>query len=115
MLLKADLVHVTKHWPDIVAEGNGGTYPCPISSLEQEASDTLRIQELQEETDSQLEVVWDAIGINADGWTSHERYDDAVAKAVGFKGMGTEDLTEYEKKMSSLHWPFDDHEENQVP
>lgn len=101
--LKADLIHVTQHWPDIVAEGNDGTISCPISFSEQEASDALHIQELQEETDTQLEMVREAIGVNGDDWTPHERYEDAIAQAEIFKKMGTEDMTEYEKNMSSLH------------
>lgn len=110
--LKADLVHISRHWPDIVAEGYGLAASCPVSFSEREASDAIRIQEEQEETDAQLDVVREAIGINADGWTSNERYEGAVAQAAEFKGMGTEDMTEYEKRMSSLHWPFDDHEED---
>lgn len=110
--LKADLIRVTQHWPDIVAEGNDGTSVCLISFSDQEVRDALHIQELQEETNTQLEMVREAIGINADGWTSHERYEGAIAQAAEFKEMGTEDMTEYEKDMSRLHWPFDDHEED---
>ena len=112
MPLKADLVHVSQHWPDIVAKDHGDATSCPILFSEHEASDTLHIQELQEETDTQLEMVREAIGINADGWTPHERYEDAIALASKFKEMGTEDMTEYEKDMSRLHWPFDDHKED---
>jgi len=81
-------------------------------TTEPEAQNTINILLLQEETDAQLENIQNTIGINADGWTSNEEYEDAVERAKLVKKLGLESLdTQEEKEMTSKHWPFDDFDE----
>lgn len=113
--LKADLVHVTRHWQDLAnRKGEKVVPPCPISFDDQEANEILRVEDLQEEMNTTLETVRDAIGISSDGWTTKEHYEDAVARAKDFKEMSLKYAeTDFEREMTLLHWPFDDHDEKE--
>ncbi|RMZ92588.1 hypothetical protein DV736_g142, partial [Chaetothyriales sp. CBS 134916] len=85
---------------------------CPISFTELDVQHTINVLQQQEDTDSQVENIQNAIGINADGWVSNEEYEGAVERAKLFKKQALESLdTEEEKEMTSKHWPFDDFDE----
>ncbi|KAI1908827.1 hypothetical protein LOZ61_005346 [Ophidiomyces ophidiicola] len=93
--LKADLVHVVQNWGNVVActesqrmdNADRCTPKCPVKFDPLEAQDVLRIEKEYEEMDNQLSRIRDAIGVSADGWTSTETFDDAVARAHEFKIM----------------------------
>ncbi|KAK6365426.1 hypothetical protein LTR64_008795 [Lithohypha guttulata] len=116
--LKSDLIHITQVWRELL-EDNGydqETLPsCPISFTEADVQKTIGILGQQEDTDTQLSDVRDAIGITVDGWTSNEEYDNAVEHARLIKRQGLESLdTEEEKEMTLKHWPFDDFDEEDL-
>ena len=115
--LRADLIHLTQTWQVLMDENgyDGEAMPlCPISFTETDIHDTLTILEDQEETDTQLENVRNAIGVTADGWTSNEEYEGTLVRAKLMKEQGVEGLdTEEEKEMTSKHWPFDDFDEEE--
>ncbi|RMD44905.1 hypothetical protein DV735_g23, partial [Chaetothyriales sp. CBS 134920] len=117
--LKADLIHLTQVWRQLIEDNEyitkaGGPPSCPISFAESEIKYTLDILQQQEETDTQLENVRNAIGINAEGWTPTEEYDGAVEREKMLKKQGLDSLdTEAERKLTLEHWPFDDFEEEE--
>ncbi|RMZ77403.1 hypothetical protein DV738_g4429, partial [Chaetothyriales sp. CBS 135597] len=117
--LKADLIHVSKMWRELI-EDNGhatkATTPplCPISFAESDVRYTIDMLQEQEETDTQLESVRNAIRINTEGWTPKEEYDGAVERETLIKGKYLEYLdTDEERKMALEHWPFDDFDEDE--
>ncbi|KAL4899330.1 hypothetical protein BDW74DRAFT_171605 [Aspergillus multicolor] len=74
------------------------TRPCPISFSPAEAESIMRLQGQQEEVDLQLKHVRNAIGIATDGWTTHQGYEDAVARARQMKVDGLASLeTDYKR------------------
>jgi hypothetical protein len=85
---------------------------CPISFTDSDVQHTINILQQQEDIDTQLENIRNAIGISTDGWTSKEEYEGAVGRAELIKKQGLESLdTEEEKEMTLKHWPFDDFDE----
>ncbi|KAK2764467.1 hypothetical protein FQN54_009162 [Arachnomyces sp. PD_36] len=121
--LKADLVHIVQNWDSIVAPAGANASsssecnvpPCPISFSPSEAQDALRIEREYEETDSQLSQIRDAIGVNVDGWTSNEMFEEAVARAKEFKKMAINSVSDskFDQEMTEKHWPFDDFDEGE--
>ncbi|KAH0842096.1 phosphotransferase family protein [Fonsecaea pedrosoi] len=113
--LKADLIYIMQIWEKIMNE-NGyfgkGIPSCPISFTELDIQRTIDILLQQEDIDTQLEKIQNAIGINADGWTSNEEYEEAVGRAKLIKMQALASLdSEEEKEMTLKHWPFDDFDE----
>ena len=86
--------------------------PCPVSFAELDVQHTIDVLLQQEDIDTQLENIRNAIGINADGWTSNAGYEEAVeqAKVIKMQALASLD-SEEEKEMTSKHWPFDDFDE----
>ncbi|KAI1937474.1 hypothetical protein LOZ57_006594 [Ophidiomyces ophidiicola] len=121
--LKADLVHVVQNWGNVVActesqrmdNADRCTPKCPVKFDPLEAQDVLRIEKEYEEMENQLSRIRDAIGVSADGWTSTETFDDAVARAHEFKIMaiGSVSDNKFDQEMTEKHWPFDDFDENE--
>lgn len=125
--LKADLVHIVQNWDKVVTgctdvEGTSGTEtdtsvlpPCPVSFDSSEVQDTLRIEKEHKETDSQLSLIRDAIGVSVDGWTSNEMFEDSVERAKEFKKMAIESVSDsrFDQEMTEKHWPFDDFNEDE--
>ena len=84
----------------------------PVSFTECDTHRTTMVLQQQEDTDTQLETVQNAIGVSADGWTSNEEYEGALEWARILKKQGVESLdTEEEKELTLKHWPFDDFDE----
>lgn len=84
----------------------------PISFTEFDVHRTIMVLQQQEDTDTQLENIQNAIGISADGWTPNEEYEGTLERARLIKNQGVESLdTEEEKEMTLKHWPFDDFDE----
>lgn len=116
--LRTDLIYITQIWQELLEENGYDKEDMPLSPIsftEPEAQNTINILLQQEETDAQLENIQNTIGINADGWTSNEEYEDAVERAKLVKKQGLESLdTQEEKEMTSKHWPFDDFDEESL-
>ncbi|RMZ75960.1 hypothetical protein DV737_g5059, partial [Chaetothyriales sp. CBS 132003] len=113
--LKADLIHITRVWEELVL-GNGymgKDIPlCPIAFAEADVQHTLNTLQQQEDTDTQLEQAQNVIGVSTDGWTPNDVCEGAVEQARDIKTQGINSLdTEEEKMMTLKHWPFDDFDE----
>lgn len=115
--LRADLALISRIWPELMDENgySGSALPsCPISFTEPDVKNTIKTLQQQEEVDTQVENIRNAIGISADGWTTKEEYEGAVERAKLIKKRGLENLdTEEEKEMTLKHWPFDDFDEDE--
>lgn len=113
--LKADLIHATRVWRELMDDNGyiGKVIPsCPISFTKPDVQHTIDILQQQEDIDTQLENIQNAIGINEDGWTSKEEYNGAAERAKLIKKQALESLdTEEEKEMTLKHWPFGDFDE----
>ncbi|KAI1942030.1 hypothetical protein LOZ66_001511 [Ophidiomyces ophidiicola] len=115
--LKADLVHVVQNWGNVVActesqrmdNADRCTPKCPVTFDPLEAQDVLRIEKEYEEMDTQISRIRDSIGVSADGWTSTETFDDAVARAHEFEIMAIGSVSDkkFDQEMTEKHWPFD--------
>ncbi|KAJ5180141.1 hypothetical protein N7492_003351 [Penicillium capsulatum] len=78
------------------------------------ADSIMHLQSMQEEVDLHLKRIRGVIGISVDGWTTPDAYDSACSCARQMKVDGLASLdTEYERKMTDRHWPFDDHDEDE--
>lgn len=116
--LKADLIRLTQRWSDVVERSEllfaTTSPPCPISFSEEEVEAYPKFEELQEEADAELDNLRGSIGINIDGWTPVERYEDAMAQAAYIKEKAIEYAeSDFEREMTKAHWPLDDHDENE--
>lgn len=113
--LKADLVRVMQEGKSldnssrIISESHS---QCSIPADGPEADAVLNAAIKQEEADSQMEILRNVIGISADGWVTHEGYDDAVARVSEMKEQAIAFAeNELERDLTVRHWPFDDHDE----
>ena len=116
--LKADLVLLSQHWTELVSqEATGAQGPpplCPLSFDDGDAKQSLENVMKQGETEDQIEILRNVIGIGSDGWVSNEGYEEAKAKAAEMKAQAIEDADDdFEREMTVRHWPFDDHDENE--
>jgi len=115
--LKADLVLLSRYWTKVVSQETGvdGLPPaCPLSFDDQDAKQSIDNVMKQEQTDEQMKILRNAIGIGSDGWVSDEGYEEAKAKAAEMKAQAIGDADdESEREMTVRHWPFDDHDEDE--
>ena len=78
--------------------------------MDEEAEQCLRIEAEQNHIDLQMEKIRDRIGISTDGWTSNERYEDALEENEHVKAEALDGEDEATRNEILENWPFDDHE-----
>ncbi|KAK4496445.1 hypothetical protein PRZ48_012425 [Zasmidium cellare] len=109
--LQAGLISLAERWPEIATTK---TSACPIRFSQKETEAIIERKAQQVDLDTQMNLIRAEIGIASDGWVSHERYDQAVARAAEIKeealGRTEDDL---EREMTEKHWPFDDRDEEE--
>nr|POE47122.1 altered inheritance of mitochondria protein 9, mitochondrial [Quercus suber] len=115
--LKADLIRMMQHWTELgpCSDGNDEhAYPCPISFDSPEIEETFQGMTKQEKADDEMEILRNAIGINVDGWVSYEGYKRAVDQVAEMKALAIGYAeSDFEREMTTRHWPFDDHDEKE--
>ncbi|KAF2086877.1 kinase-like protein [Saccharata proteae CBS 121410] len=113
--LKADLVRAMRDWPKLVEVKPGEPTPqCPIVMSDDEAEQCLEIESEQQEADALFKKIRGAAGVNSDGWTLNEYYDDAVSMMARMKEKSIEySEDDHEREMTKAHWPFDDYDEKE--
>jgi len=109
--LKAELIRAVRNWPELTAGKDGNVPACPIHFSDEEAGECLRIEAEQNHIDLQMEKIRDRIGISTDGWTSNERYEDALEENEHVKAEALDGEDEATRSEVLENWPFDDHEE----
>ena len=107
--LKAELIRAVKNWPALTASKDGNIPACPIQFSDEEAEQCLRLEAEQNHIDLQMEKIRDRIGISTDGWTSNERYEDALEENEHVKAEALDGEDEATRNEILENWPFDDH------
>ncbi|KAB8225702.1 kinase-like domain-containing protein [Aspergillus novoparasiticus] len=94
--LRESLIRVERYWSEI-----GIDAPCPIHFTESE----LRTHAEEGEGWNDVQDFWDSVAsiISRDGWTTNDRYDDAVAlfkelREIGLKSMVGREREDFEKQ-----------------
>lgn len=87
---------------------------CHISFPLAKVDSIISLQNMQEEVDLHLKRIRNVIGIGVDGWTLPDEYEASCSRARQMKVDGLASLdTKYEREMTDLHWPFDNHNEDE--
>jgi hypothetical protein len=108
--LKAEIIHASTHWPAIATSGmKNASFPVEYSDAE--VTECRSIDEKQE-AGAQMEQLRDYIGVDIDGWTPKEVYDEAKERERHLKEV-TLQAAENEEDRREVYelWPFQDHEE----
>ncbi|KAH7377310.1 hypothetical protein BKA66DRAFT_422392 [Pyrenochaeta sp. MPI-SDFR-AT-0127] len=116
--LKANLIHLTKVWPNIVTSSSSTsehpTRPCPIAFSEAEVRECLRLNTAQIEADEQLQVCRDIVGIGPEGWVPLDQYDETKRRERKLKADALEAAESMEERARLCeHWIFDDFDEEE--
>ena len=109
--LKAELIRAIQNWSVLTASKDSITPACPIDFTDEEVAECLSMEAEQYHIDVQMEKVRDRIGVSTDGWTSNERYEDALEENESVKAEAVAVLDAASKKEFLENWPLDDHEE----
>ncbi|RDL37162.1 uncharacterized protein BP5553_04595 [Venustampulla echinocandica] len=109
--LKAELIRAVQNWPVLTARKSGEIPPCPIQFPDAEVEECLRLEAEKNPLDVQMEKIRDRIGIGSDGWTSNERYEDALEENEHVKAEAWDKAEGDVRKEILENWPWDDHEE----
>jgi len=109
--LKAELIRAVQNWPVLTARKSGEIPPCPIEFSDAEVEECLRLEAEQNHLNVQMEKVRDRIGIGSDGWTSNERYEDALEENEHVRTEALDGAEDDVRKEILENWPWDDHEE----
>lgn len=106
MILKADLIKLSRKWTDLTRDM---TTPCPISFSDDELTECLRLERAQSEADEQFQACQEAIGVGREGWVPLENYDEAKRSEKKLKADALDAAeTEEEQKRLQENWIFDD-------
>jgi hypothetical protein len=109
--LRSSLIFVKQNWQHICAPSDDT--PCPITFEGDEERECLRLDELEQESEEQLEASKEMLGLGPEGWVSHENYEAAQAAIATMKAMCLEQAeSEFERTAVRDHWVFDDMDED---
>ena len=107
--LQADLVYFKRNWP-VLAKAS----PCPIDFIAEEEDQILEKETAEAEADLLMQTIREEMGVAPDGWVSTECYETAKEQLLEAKQAALSQAeTEFEKEMTTKHWPFDDYDENE--
>ncbi len=96
----------------LTARKSGEIPPCPIDFSDAEVEECLRLEAEQNHLDLQIEKIRDRIGIGSDGWTSNERYEDALEENEHVKAEALDGAEDDVRKEILENWPWDNHKED---
>lgn len=109
--LRSSLIFVKQNWRDFCGSSN---ILCPITFTDEEESECLRLDELEQGAEEQLEASKVMLGLGPEGWVSHENYEASQAAISRMKSMCLEQAdSEIEKTAIKDHWVFDDMDEDE--
>ena len=108
---RSSLIFVKQNWRDFCGSS---TVPCPITFTDEEESECLRLDELEQGAEEQLEASKAMLGLGPEGWVSHDNYEASQAAISQMKAMCLEQAdSEIEKTAIKDHWVFDDMDEDE--
>ena len=109
--LRSSLIFVKQHWRHICALSET---PCPITFTAEEERECLRLDELEQDAEEQLEASKAMLGLGPEGWVSHDNYEAAKAAISHMRVMCWEQAeSELEKTAIQDHWVYDDMDEDE--
>lgn len=109
--LQADLIRLTRHWPQLVNPNLEQPPQCPLTE-EHDSEEVLQGALKQEEVDGQMQILRDVVGVGIDGWVSNDGYDNALAEAARLKAQAIDSAEDdFERETVMRYWPFDDSDE----
>lgn len=109
--LKSSLIFVKHRWRQICALFDT---PCPITFTEEEERECLRLDELEQVVEDQLEASKAMLCLGPEGWVSHDNYEAAKAAISRMRAMCWEQAeTEFERTAIQDHWVHDDMDEDE--
>lgn len=115
--LKADLIHLIRHWSALTANVDSfdGRPPlCPLELNEEGTDNILQGVFRQERVDGQLAFLRSTVRVGIEGWVANDDYDMAVARSAHLKEEALKEADDDEKhELFRKYWPFDDFDEKE--
>ncbi|GAB1208194.1 hypothetical protein APSETT445_006935 [Aspergillus pseudonomiae] len=103
--LKSNLIALSQKWADI---NGGNTSPCPLVYSDAESNECLRLAHAQAETDEQLKICQDLIGVGNEDWVPTDQYEGATARERTLKKEALDAAERAEERRIEENWIFDD-------
>ena len=108
--LRSSLLFVKQNWPDICMPSDA---PCPIDFTDEEEVECLRLDELEQGADEQLEASKEMLNLGPEGWVSHSDYEATQAAISRMKVICLEQAdTDVARSAVEDHWVYDDMDED---
>ena len=106
--LQSSLIFIKQHWERF------SDLPCPITFTEEEESERLRLDDLEQVSAVAWQEIHDELGIGPDGWVANERYEDVKRTVKELKKDSLEEAeTEFDRRVIREHWLYDDMDEDE--
>ncbi|RMD41469.1 hypothetical protein DV735_g3650, partial [Chaetothyriales sp. CBS 134920] len=110
--LQAELIHAIQHWQDVVCSGATKCQKPPIEVSEESARSVLDVFNQQQEMDTMMDEMRQAIGVNVVGWVSNEDFASAKEIARKIKQQMIEAADPADRDGIRDYFPFDDFDED---
>lgn len=105
--LQSSLIFIKQNWERF------SDLPCPITFTEEEESECLRLDDLEQVSAVAWQEIHDGLGIGPDGWVANERYADVKRTVQELKEQSLEEAeTEFDRRVIREHWLYDDMDED---
>lgn len=116
--LQNDIICVAKNWSLIASAADpGNDIPaCPVQLPgDEEMKKITTTYDSLYETNEEMELINNFVGVSSDGWTTNEDFAEAKEKAAWIKKIGLEEVKDdpWLLETSLRHWPFDDFDEEE--
>ncbi|KAE8366366.1 kinase-like domain-containing protein [Aspergillus caelatus] len=111
--LKADLVYLAQNWSKLSNPSSGtNAGVCPLEYPPEEASECLNLNAEQIESDEELQIFRNYVGVGPDGWVPSDRYVESKQREMKLKELALE-ATESEEDRAKIseNWMFNDYDE----
>lgn len=106
--LQSSLIFIKQNWESF------SDLPCPIAFTEEEESERLRLDDLEQVSAVAWQEIHDELGIGPDGWVANERYEDVKRTVKELKKDSLEEAeTEFDRRVIREHWLYDDMDEDE--
>ncbi|KAF5863007.1 Phosphotransferase enzyme [Aspergillus alliaceus] len=112
--LKADLIHLAQNWGKLSSSSSStNASVCPISYPNDEASECLDLNAEQIESDEQLQICRNYIGVGPDGWLPSDQYEFSKQRERKLKDIALEGAESDEDRAKVVeNWIFNDFDED---
>ncbi|KAE8374444.1 kinase-like domain-containing protein [Aspergillus bertholletiae] len=111
--LKADLIYLAQNWGKLSSPSSGTSAGvCPLEYPPDEASACLDLNAEQLESDEELQIFRNYVGVGPDGWVPSDRYHGSKERELKLKELALEAAKSEEDRVKiSENWIFNDFNE----